>query len=690
MGTGPSKLTAGATAEQKSQIGVFVLGRKESYAIDALSTILTKMLEANRLFDINKLLSDKAEEGCSSLFMVIQNAIDAEFMRLKFQDPKQSSTITGITTVPTAYYKESLKDRTSRTILCNELARFLVRLVTLIAALAASIKTNREIKSLLQLKPTAPKEEAFTVNRLVQTVEIRRVQKPMNGTIPDFLKDGSFLTIVEKDKLLVIKGTPYAIDLEKMILYDGNTSKTTTPAFTIEIIDAGISLPTPPQPTAAPVAPTAPVQTNIEPRVPQELALPQALAPVPVPQVRASNTTTVYTNASRPGQGPLATSSLSSASPVSQRRSTRRRKLTLRRSTRRVRRQRGGGPDKKTTLFRVSISSIGGATPVTVVFLVNALGDTYENTASFATTGQTAVPVAIPIQTRLGNLFKEAGLGTHTTQKLEEVDTKDRERKEEKFMGLQAKDRALAISTISSIKGEFDKVNKDETGTAPAPYRAFLLASEPVGSGVFHMLCNDAWRGKWVTNVLVYSLFQSLFNDEEDGKMSPRTAEECRKMMKAFTQTEAMRESVVPGATASSFSNLRFADLSDVFKSSVCAQTGSESPKREESVPGDVAILRKAHNDLRLAYEAYIDKVIPFTMSIVKVVRALKDGVQQEVTFKLDPAFFTTEGTSLAFLEKKIAEARVLIGSHLLTVEKIYFEAMKALELSKKGIAPRQ
>ena len=154
MGTGPSKLVESATPEQKSQIGIFILGPKEKYAVEALSTILTKMLEANRLFDINRLLMTQAESdgkpfGCSSLFMVIQSAIESEFLRLKFQEPKVGTTVTSITTVPKEHYDKHLSNRSGRVKLCKELTHFLVRLITLVAALAASIKSNSNLLDLM-------------------------------------------------------------------------------------------------------------------------------------------------------------------------------------------------------------------------------------------------------------------------------------------------------------------------------------------------------------------------------------------------------------------------------------------------------------------------------------------------------------------------------------------------------------
>lgn len=673
MGTGPSKLTDAATAEQKDKIGVFVLGRKETYAIDALSTILTKMLEANRLFDIHKLLT--ADEGCKSLFMVIQSAIESEFLRLKFPDPKVSSAITGITTVPTDYYSASLAPRTGRKKLCDELAHFLVRLITLIAALASSIKSNGNLKNLMSPPPLEEKEEA--INELKMTDPLLKIEKVAEtAKIPEFLQKDSFLVKKRGGNLYLFKNSSFAIQTDRMLLYD--SSKNITPVFTIQFDNGSTQLP-----SFQPVAPISPTTAATQPAaIPPPLSQPAAAAvAAPPPQPFAgtkSVASTNYTNASSMGGGPLGTTL---------RRATRKRTSRRRAAITRRRRQHGGGElDPKKSLFRVNISFIG--TGKTVNFFTNALGDTYElNVASYSVTSRDPVPTPVPIMNRIASLFQEAeraSLATFSTERKEIG--KDAEK--EVFAGLQSREKSLALRTIEKLKNDFKTLNETGTGTAPAPYRAFLLASEPVGgSGILHMLCSDEWRNQWVTSVMTYSLFQTLFNDTIDGKMSARNAEECRKMMKAFSQSGAMKESAQSGEVATSFANLRFTDLSDVYKASICAQTKSVSPTREESIPGDVAILRKAHNDIRLAYEAYIDKLIPFTMSIVKVVRALKDGVQQELTFRLDPAFFTTEGTSLAFLERKIAEARVLMGSHLLTVESIYADAVKALELSKKGIS---
>ena len=696
MGTGASKLSETASAQQKDQIGVFVLTRKESQAISVLSTILTKMLDANRLFDISTLLSTDDGKGCSSLFMVIENAIEKEFLRLKFPDPKVSSAITGISTVPTKYYTDSLEPRSARKDLCRDLTHFLVRLITLVAALASSIKSNGDLKSLM--RPPIMESGETPINELKMTEpELKGISETTNESqIPAQILTGSFLK--PKGDVYVIGTSNYAIRKSNMLMY--NSSALTTPVFLVKIEST---------PESLPPALTGPSQSTISPQqsfggraggpaggvlYPQQpvggVVYPQQpVGGVVYPQqpaggaggLRPNNATTRFSNAnSIPG----------SRSTVSM--ATRRRRRGGRQTRRR--RQHGGDNseksksdtapafDRRNSIFRVDISLIGGTQATT--FYVNALGDTYErNVVYYSPASREPVPKPVPFITRISELFQNASSFAKFETKKKEVVV---EAQKEAFAGLQTKDRPLAIKAIEQLKKDFTELNKEKVGTAPAPYRAFLLASEPVGStGILHMLCRDEWRNQWVTSVMTYSLFQGLYNDTPDGKMSPRNAEECRKMMKLFSQTGAMKESAPSGELATSFANMRFADLPDVFKASICAQTSSDSPTREESIPGDMAILRKAHHDIRMAYEAYIDKLIPFTMSVVRVIRETKNGTQT-FSFRLDSAFLTTEGTSLTYLENKIAEARMLIGSHLLSVETIYADTIKALELSKKGI----
>lgn len=681
MGTGPSKLVESATPEQKSQIGVFLLGRKEKYAVEALSTILTKMLEANRLFDINRLLMTKAEPddknpfGCSSLFMVIQSAIESEFLRLKFQEPKVGTTVTSITTVPKDYYDKHLSERSGRTKLCRDLTHFLVRLITLVGALAASIKSNSNLLDLMN--PPTIEIKKDSIKRLEITDALKRRFGIVTKQIPNIFLENDFSILIEKKDVFVFRGnSSYVIDKERMLLY--NTSDK-TPVFQIMFEDKeevnllSIGGATKPQ-LSSPSTSAATTFLPASQQLPPQQFPPQQLPPQQLLK-RPNNASTVYTNASAPRGGPL--SSVGS--------STRRQRRARRRTTLRRRRQFGGGFDEKNSLFRVTLTNWG--TDRTYIFYTNLRGDTYDSSiTSFIPGGGQGrqIPPSEPIGNRLGTLF--AGVSaTETT--FFETDEKSTDAKKEIFAGLQSYDKDAASSAITKLKKSFTEINDGRgEGTAPAPYRAFLLASRSEGGPITHMLCSDAWRGQWATSVMTYSLFQTLYNTTEDGQMSPDTAVECEKMAKAFVDSGAMISRPEPGKEAKGFHNLRFTPLPEVLTATICAQTKSINPTSLERTPGDIAILRKAHNDIRLAYEAYIDKLIPFTMSIVKVVRAIKEGVQQEVTFRLDPAFFTTEGTSLDFLERKITEARLLIGAHLLQVEKIYADAVRSLELSKKGV----
>ena len=720
MGAGPSKIADSASPEQKRQIGTFYLGRKEKYAIQALSTIFQTMMEKNRLFDIHTLLSTETDKGCNALFMTIQSTLENEFLRLKFPDPKRPSFSTIVSSVPKGVYERDLAATQARNAACGNLSQFLVRLITLVSALAVSIKSNDNISSLLIPVPPAtiekvtshtlkmiPEIAKFGKRELVKTTEALDVDP---DDIITFLKQANFLT--ENGSNYILKSSNYVITRDSSLIYDASPSKTSTAVFLFEMKLTDRTLPVSPlarmQSQAAPynrmqsqAAPYNRMQSQAAPynRMQSQAApynrMQSQAAPYMQSQAALYNRTKSqafpYSKpTSNPPQsvvtygGPGALSVFSGKNTTvignKSRRMTRRR-MAMHRKTRR--RQHGGGMEQlsaEKSLFLITLTPIdytSGVRPIS--FYANALGYTYEYDTIATNSGTIK---STPILTRLDDIFRSA----HTTYTTEPPSTDEKEMDKDRFLKLQSYDKDTTRTVLDKIMADFHTVNDEKiagTGTAPAPYRAFLLASSEAANGVTHLLCSDKWQNQWVTSVLTYSLLQSLFNDKVDGTMSPRSAEECKKMMKVFASSGAMIESAQPGNVATSLYNLRFAKRPISLDASICKQTVSIDPRRDETVPSDVAILRKAHNQIREAFEAHINNVIAFISPLVKVMRSST----QALTFKLEPVFFTTEeGTSLDFLEKKIAEARLLLGTHQLTVEKIYHDAVEALALSKSGI----
>lgn len=720
MGTGTSKHAAAATEEMKERLGVFELGRKEKYAGSLLSLILSQMLEENRFFNIMELLGQNG--GCSTLFMVVQSTVEKEFLRLKIPDPERSSTVTSVVSVPQTIYTKSLGSRPSRTAICNNISHFLVRLITLMAALTASIKTNQTMKGLISPQSLQKDEPKKLKDLDTSQIDIGYEEKK----IPDFLiKQGVFIKVQENKYILPM--SDYVILFDKMILYNADKNVTMTNVYKIIFEKTDYKLPEIPRKTS-----------------PQSMPVLQKGPSVSVAQMMGASG--MGTAGAGPafgigaGLGPKmgiqnnstyiserTASSFAGQSTVASRRrhSTRRlRKLPGRRSRRQIRQwggqtedqtdgqavrqqtgqqtgqrtgqqtsmtagktnvnsvknnlqkaQNEGTKETKDTLYKVIISPIAPTPGPVIDFLLNSASETYETNevrAYFDPVRQSPFPRSEALYNRIAKLFQTEGRFKIAFPAPSEPDESKKE-----FMTLHSK------TTLEKIKKSMENLNKgSETGTAPAPYRAFLLATETSGSEIGHLLCSDKWSGQWLTSVMAYSLLQSLFNDTIDENMTPQSAEACSAMMNDFIKTGAVYASPQTGTMATSLNNLRFQNLPETLRQSVCQQS---TILKTESLPENVAILKKAHHDLRLLYEAYIDKIFAFTQTIVKPYRTEKDG-KLDYIFKIDPAFFTTEGTSQEYLEKKIAEARILIGSHLIMVEKIYHDAINKLALSKKGI----
>jgi hypothetical protein len=88
---GAAQSIEGATADQLARVGTFKLRSSEQLAVDALSEIVTKLLQKNNLFSLSKILN--YPDGCKELFIVVSSTVDKEFQLLKFPEPRSRASM---------------------------------------------------------------------------------------------------------------------------------------------------------------------------------------------------------------------------------------------------------------------------------------------------------------------------------------------------------------------------------------------------------------------------------------------------------------------------------------------------------------------------------------------------------------------------------------------------------------------
>jgi hypothetical protein len=229
-------------------------------------------------------------------------------------------------------------------------------------------------------------------------------------------------------------------------------------------------------------------------------------------------------------------------------------------------------------------------------------------------------------------------------------------------------------------------MTESPTGTGPAPYRAFLLASEldPSKTKLTTMFCLDKWAGKWLTESLGYSLLQSLYNDGLDGSPTSPAAEELQIHAKNFICDKLATEDTKPGEYAKHLGNLKFYPIPSALKDSYCKRSGTAPPFT--NIPADKEILTAAHQQLRKLYDSHIAAVVDIMRNVLTIRRSRTDAT--DFRFRLNEKYSKDPRGALVVLEEEIQVMRRLIAKHYFDVEKVYRTALEQLSYTRRGFTP--
>lgn len=642
VGMGASQSSPNISEDQQRRVGVFSLNSEQKRALSLLDEVVKQMLTKNNLFDMSKLLAASDHERCSELIVLLSSTLQKEFTMLRLPDPSKPSDRRAVSFMSKGDYA-ALETSPIRLALCNDIAWFALRLVTLLNALTASVHINREMHARLSMGTTA---QPKTMNPVYKQIKFALSgREPMSSTILDeFVRGGqaSFVRVPDSDtddvrKLVYFNNQPsVVIDTRNRIVYGPRGEETGVASIEFEAVTTFG-----PAAVAAPLAPA--------PLAPAVAAVPAVLAPN---TMRRNNTYRAPVVGGR-----------------------RRRRATRRR-------QRGGNEKKYYRIILKECDMALSCMRVADTFYMDVTGNTFASDAfeAYMRGGSSGgILTGEPFSMRVGRVL--ARLVQQPLEAPVEKPTFD----STVFSPLNK----LDTSSYKHLETIYTTLTTANEGSSPAQYRAYLLAAsvDPVGTGVDTMYCNDKWLNNRATQVVAYGLLNSLYFDRMGGRMEPATANELARTIKQFIGTGAM----VPYVSANksitdveSFENVKFTPLPSQLGAFCGPKNGNSRPRKIYST--DVrGILLDAHKTLRALYDTHLARVRD--LCTTKIITYKKRGEYRDepIEWILNPVFATDPRGSNAVLEDIIREGRGLIANHYIAVETVYRNTIDKIKEMTQG-----
>jgi hypothetical protein len=237
--------------------------------------------------------------------------------------------------------------------------------------------------------------------------------------------------------------------------------------------------------------------------------------------------------------------------------------------------------------------------------------------------------------------------------------------------------------TFTALEDYRDTMKALPTGSAPAPYRAFLLASRLAGKELTTAFCNDAWATQYVTATLAYSLLQALYDDGPAGSApSPRSMDAVKAVAKAFTGAQVAVPAAQSGSDVETLNNIQFAPIPESLRKTFCA---SAYPQKT-SLDDDRRVLIATQRELRALYDKHIADMVDIMKEVMSLRRTTDEKGIDRLFFALNDKFSSAPEGGVVVLEKIIEKARTLIAAHFLAVEKKYTAALLQLARFRRGV----
>jgi len=693
MGSSQSRSTGTPQQAQQSYraesaVGRFSLTSKQTFNLQVLSDILVNILKENNLFNLSDVLGKN--NGCNSLFIMLSSKLNKEFSTLRFPEPSKQ-TLQTVSFIPKKTYEAAASTDVERKSNCSALIFFILRFVAFLSASVASVTINDQILTLLR-QTDFEALYAPPIDKRFRNIDFSKQQLPPFVPLPmNILSlvankqrlDSRYLFTIGNDATVVI-------DALRGVVYYGQ--KNESPVLGITITEASSTgantntrynrktntvapQPAPPQPAPPQPAPPQPAPQqqgypalqNYVRAVPQQAypalqdytrPVPQQAYPAlqdytrPVPQFVVVPNPALQ-NYTRPVQ---------QVNPAIENYVARPRLQGGR--TRKRRNQRGGTNGFKVKLRKFGSDCLGGDCVVST-FYMDDQGNTYD---IFPRPGVSSIPFAA----RVISVLDTTGLRKIPT--VEETDTKTTT----EFTPITKLDDdsyAKIKKTVQKIVGDkAASISPDLEGTSPAFYRAFVLASEIEPSRFKTLICSDIWERKRLTDIVSYSLLQSLYHDLEDGKMSSKAIADCTETVGKFVTDKLVTPlKSVASATPSGFESVEFTSYPSLRE--FCKKT---SPSHIHTIDkaAQQQILKSAYDELRKLYDTHLEA----TIRLLQLAFHLEDiGYKQEPRIVLNDVFIKHPQGAQVALEEIIAKGRKMISEHYLQVERIYKGALQKL-----------
>ena len=607
--------------------GLFQLNASQGNTLKIISDVFEQLLTENNIFSLEQVLG--SPEQCSALILILSKSMAKDFRTLQFPDPLQANSTIQVSYTMQKDYKELEKDP-ARKSLCGTLIFFMIRLVTLVAAIASSLQINREIVNILDL---VKYRSMGLYNRRYKSPELDdvkvrdiKIRMPIPEPILESFKKNGLKQVMMEDNsksdprnLYFFAYNEYlpntlVIDAEKSIAYFAKGTESTIYGLALRTIDKSI-----------------------------------------VDKIGAQRVMQ-YNQRAPPGMYGQAAG-----------RHTRSKKS---KQTKTRRMQRGG----EKTVFSVTITKVfckSGSACAMPEYYMEPDGTTYNvnDYVDLLKGGRLSIP-SMTLQERIQMMENQS------LDKLP-VKEKDEEQIPEKFGPLSKvdKDTLTYFHTIRST------LRSKPEGTAPCFYRAFLLASRLDGTTLQTLICNDNWADKNVTSQVSYSLLHSLYMDRPDGSMDSLTSDEYVQMLNSFQSVFEIGNK--PGL-APTLENMTFKQIPSEIARTICQtqEKGARSIREDKKK----AILMNAHADLHTIFENHMKECVNLLMRVMAV--ETPDGYLSKPKIILDPVFVKDPLGSQHALEVFLRDARKLLSAHYLQVETVYQSALRDIVNLSRGDLP--
>ena len=725
MGASQSTQIQGATDAQKERVGVFSLRGTQKHTLEILATLLDQLLRENNLFNLSAMLG--SPERCKELFVILSSTLRKEFKTLRLPDPEHPGELHAVSYITKDAYK-ILESETARKKLCDDIAWFIIRIVTLVAALTASVARNQEM--ILLTSDAASGATALTMNpRFMNPKMALDNRESISEDTMKNLKGATYVVVpgtTTKDPrdLFYFDGLgSVVVDARRRIVYMPLGSETRVMEIRFDqqpdYVRAPVAIPAyaqaapyvqPPRNNAveqarrfaaadqqrrAEAAVAANQQRRVEAAFEAQRRAEQPSAPA---SVSGSSTSTVplgfgetYTQTTKPDS--LASRVFMAAPrPVARRNSrTHRKGPNGRKATRKARKQRGGEGE---VFFLVTLkdSICSDTTECEVVkFYMDSNGQTMdtETYRAFQSRTMGGLPQTMSFTDRVKPILEKAGVKKVPL----EPPTEQQISLKTQFSALfNMSVKTLGMDTFNMLSDVKKNILSATEGASPAQYRAFLLASNIDSENFLQTLfCNDRWsslRGAdgvsgRTTNVVSYALLNALYYDRQEGSMETLTASECASKVAEFIGAKTLASAAQTGSPVLTFENAKFVDIPPALKAFGEQINATKKGARRTRSTEDKAILMDAHKQLRLLYDDQIKAVVDI---IRKVMLPKNAGYGKLPLLVLSETFATDTRGTLVLLEEIVKEARNLLANHYLAVEKVYRNALSKLKERVEGV----